>query len=136
MKLASLSGARAAYYDRNATTVSGNYIATVGPHASTVRFTYTCPSGRKAYIEAATSHVLRATAATTAGGISVFIGTSTIRATDHWVVNNTVNYFERQVQATVITIYAGGVYSGTTNDGSTGGTVDYNLQMTGTEFDA
>jgi hypothetical protein len=136
MKLASLSGARAAYYDRNATTINGNFLGTVGPHGTTTRFTYTCPSGRKAYIEAATSHVLRMTAATSIGGISVYIGTNTIRATDHWIVNNTVNTFERQVQATVITIYAGGVYSGATHDGSIGGTVDYNLQMTGTEFDA
>ena len=136
MKVTSYAVARPAYYDRGATSVYGLYFATVGPHASATRFTYTCPANRKTFIEAANIHVIRMTAATLVQAYGVYVGTSTTRAMETYSIINTVNAYERQVPGTQLTIYAGGTYYGVTYDGSTGGTVEYLQQFNGTEFDA
>ena len=136
MKLGSLSAARPQYYDRNAASVSGNYGATVGPHAVTTRFTYTVPTGKKCLIEAAYSSIIRASAAGTLGVIALYAGTNTVRAMNLYVYNNTVNTYYSDKAVTQLTVYGGASYYAVSADTSTGGTSEIIIQFNGTEFDA
>jgi hypothetical protein len=53
------------YYDRNATSITNNYAAaTIAPHGATNRWTYTVPSGRKAFLEFAEVQVIMETVPT------------------------------------------------------------------------
>ena len=70
MKLGTLSSARAAYYDRTANTQDAYYNGTVAPHARTQRASTSFSSG-KFMIETAHVSAIRATAATTAGNVTV-----------------------------------------------------------------
>lgn len=62
--------ARPAYYDRQPVTYSPLYSGLVGPHALTVRFTYTPPFYYAAFVETATSVIQRYTAAGTPGAVA------------------------------------------------------------------
>jgi len=65
-------GARPAYYDRDPVMVNQeSSLAALAPHGSTTRFTYTVPSGKKAYMEVSYADVTVITAAAPAGSKSV-----------------------------------------------------------------
>lgn len=136
MRVASLGVARPAYYDRNAASINGNYGATVGPHTGTTRFTYTVPASKKCLVEATFGVITRATAATTAGLVAVYAGTSTVRSINIVTTNNTVPVALQDKSYTQLTVYSGASFTAVSQDGSTGGTNEIIIQFSGTEFDA
>jgi hypothetical protein len=140
MKLGSLAGARAEYYDRNATSFFNSYSATVSPHGQTTRFTTTIASGFKAFIEVQTVYAQRQTAATTSGTVQV-IGrcVSGVNSIDTVFVTTTslavaATLFD--IGTATITLYAGESVQGATVDASIGGTVFFAIAVKGTQFDA
>jgi hypothetical protein len=140
MKLASLSGARAQYYDRNAASVLNVYSATVSPHTPTARWSYTVASGKKLLIENLSQRALRLTAATTAQTYGTEIGL-TVSATSYAVQQvrvyvSTVGLSTMQVDHMALTLYASEAITGVTYDDSIGGTVVYQVGMKGTLYDA
>lgn len=140
MRISSYAVARPAYYDRNAASVTAEYVGTVGPHAGTNRFTYTVASGKKLITEFAYSSMYRATVAAPVGQYSAIVfaqvGANTPRFAYIDSVKNTVDATQQTTTAGAITIYAGESLNGYTSDASTGGTVSYILQAKGTLFDA
>lgn len=136
MRISSYAVARPSYYDRNAASVSGQYAATVGPHSATTRFTYTVPAGKKCLIEASFESVTRATAATIAGLVGVYAGTSNVRCINIVTTNNTVPVCVQDKGTTQLTVYASATFTGVSSDASTGGTNEIIIQFNGTEFDA
>jgi hypothetical protein len=140
MKLASLSGARAAYYDRNASSVNQNYYAVAAAHASTTRFTYTVASGKKLLIESQAVRIHRQTAATTAGRyyteLLVSDGTTDVLGCSVHQTDNTTSVQYLLIGAQQVTLYAGETIRCNTYDISTGGTVEYFSSFKGTLYSA
>jgi hypothetical protein len=140
MKLGSLAGARAQYYDRNAASVVNVYSATVAPHTTTARWSYTVASGKKLLIENLSQRALRLTAATTAQTYGTEIGL-TVSATAYAVQQvrvyvSTVFLSTMQVDHMALTLYASEAITGVTYDDSIGGTVVFQVAMKGTLYDA
>ena len=141
MRVASLGVARPAYYDRNATAINQVYdAASVAPHLSTVRVTYTVASGKKALVESQSLFVGRYTAATVVAYLSatIYIDSGAGSASQGRVLNNSNTVYSSQSLLSMgnMTLYAGEIYKIETQDGSTGGTGWYTLGMKGTLFDA
>jgi len=133
---------RPAWYDRNPIQRSNFYVAgTVAPHTSTQRWSYTCPSGKKAMVEVLMANVMRDSAATTVGVAEsgVFLspgGSGSVIIVSAEILENTVgarNYFSLGVS---LTLLATDVISGSTFDASTGGTCRYQLSYKIIEYDA
>jgi len=127
--------ARPEWYDRNPSQAGINYTATnVAPHGSTVRATYTVPSGKKAFVAAAELDVRRRTAATTLGSVLAWLTFGGILGLQVLHENNTVDA-RRSIET-----YLGGVlFAGqslqlSTWDASTGGAMDYVLTTIIVEF--
>ena len=137
MRLAFPGGARPDPWDRNPVSATQSYSgATVAPHSSTVRWTYTVPTGRKALVSAFHISVRRAAAATTASTATAFLmlnGTNVFHVT---LVNNTVDATQRLELSAALYLTAGDELRAVTLDSSTGGYIDYNVVAVVTEFDA
>jgi len=133
--------ARPEWYDRNPFDRTLIYVAVVGPHAVTSRGSYTCPAGKKAFIEAIGVFTRRSTAATTEGLIIASAsytpqgGSTAYYAVVQWV-SNTVNYHEGNIVGNAGILRAGDNVAINTGDGSTGGTAEYYIMLKITEFDA
>lgn len=137
MRVGSFAVARPMYWDRNPVTTSNGYYNTVGPHSNTTRFTYTVPSGRKAFIDSGSVNVNRITAATVAGQVRVALATPTLsNVLTLFTYSNTVGFADKSVVGGSLLILAGAVLEGTTEDTSTGGTILFTIYAHGTEFDA
>jgi hypothetical protein len=140
MKLASLSGARAQYYDRNAASVLNVYSATVAPHTTTTRWSYTVASGKKLLVENLSQRAIRLTAATSAqtygSEVHLTVGALVYVVQQVRVYVSTLSLFTMQVDHMALTLYASETISGVTYDDSTGGTVLYQVAMKGTLYDA
>jgi hypothetical protein len=141
MKLASLSGARAAYYDRNASAINLLYDAGgIAPHGTTLRASTTIASGKKALVEQQSLYMIRQTAPTTTGlafaTIYVTTGGSDTALGRASIASSTVNTTSSIVVASQATLYAGETYKLETLDASIGGTILYTIAMKGTLFDA
>ena len=140
MRLSSLAAARPAYYDRNATSVLQSYAAIIAPAGYTIRWTYTCPTGKKAVAEAISVRLWRQTAATTLGTaygeIRTVVGTDYQINTFVLVYDNslTTSYFN--ACPTQATLYAGEQLTAATNDTTTGGTIAYVMAAKLTQYDA
>ena len=137
MRVGFPGGPRLEWYDRNPQPVDEVYIFDgVAPHAATVRFTYTVPTGKKFFLENAFAQVNRYTAAGTAGvakGLVQARGAEVIQAKIQ--TNNVGDKDSMNVGRSVIAL-ADEVVRGLTADGSTDGTVDYAIGFHGIEFDA
>lgn len=141
MRLSSLSSARPAYYDRNATTGVFAYdAANIAPHALTTRWTTTVATGKKAFVESGTARVIRQTAATLAGQTNVQIivtsGAVQIDLFNIFTYSNTTNVPLTAFVPTQVTIYAGETLAATTADSSTGGLLYIGMFGKITTFDA
>lgn len=133
--------ARPSYYDRNEVPKSFRYIATVAPHTTTVRWTYTVPVGKKAWMDSALAWLGRATAAapvalafgwvryTPSGGSATTMVNTTL-------ATNGVNDNQQSLLSSLGAMVAGDVVEGLTVDTSTGGTVTYDVNLKYAEFDA
>jgi hypothetical protein len=141
MKLGSLAGARAQYYDRNAIGGRTRFFSTVGPHALTTRWTVTVASGRKSLIEVGRVAITTSTLPTVLGfagaGIDTNDGTTACTITSVNIATSTTTVLttsDKSVNG--ITLYAGYTAVGQTSDSSTGGTIIYVVDLTHTTFDA
>jgi hypothetical protein len=133
---------RPAWYDRNPSQVLLWWtVNNQAPHAETVRWTYTVPSGKKAMLEALDGLICIITAATTAGRRSIYVKLTRPSVGSAFIFNlqiltNNVGDVQTKGLGTSLLMLAGDILEGYTSDGSTGGTADYRLMAKITEFDA
>lgn len=140
MKITSYAVARPAYYDRNASSTIGAYVAVAAAHGNVTRWTITVASGKKLLIEGGICTHWQSTAPTVAAGRFALIRI-TSGATDFDLAfsnaqSSTLNLQFSDKVSTIVTLYAAEAVHGTTGDASTGGTVFYDLAIKGTTFDA
>ena len=141
MRVASLGVARPAYYDRNATSTTGSYAATVTQHTLTTRYTVTVAAGTKLLIEAAETVILTVTAAVTplrlASRVVVTSGaiTQSVCATDiTQSASTTTPTF--LIQPLAVTLYAGDTVTGPTFMDSVTGSAFMATSFRGTTYTA
>lgn len=134
--------ARPAWYDRNATNQNqGAIVTAAAPHTNTIRWTYTVPSARKAFVEILTVTMVRNGAAAPLGFYENFItytpnaGVAKIPLIV-WMRTNNVGDRVSQAIGQGMTLYAGDVINASDDDASTGGSVDYHSSIKAAEFDA
>jgi len=133
---------RAMYYDRNPTVIFKWWASNdVAPHALTDRWSYTVPTGKKAFLESVLLQVLRTATATTPlrprSGISYqpygqameFMFLAYLRA-------NTLYDRDKVVVGWAGVMAVGDLIIGRTWDDSTGGTNDYLNYAKIMQFDA
>lgn len=139
MRVGSFAVARPNYYDRNASGVSGQYSNDLAPHATTTRFTSTCPAGKKYITEGWYLSSWRISAATAVGSVENFLTFQTAsgggRIIEAQYVNNTLYYREVYSGGTNITLYPSDYIVFTTADGSTGGQIRISCNVKFTSFD-
>lgn len=137
MKLGSLASARPIYYDRNASLTTAGYYNTVGPHATTTRFTVTAASNKHIFVDAGSAVLMRATAATLVdyarGSLQQPAGQIICPS---FLYNNTVGATNTSILSGSILVTAGNSLVGETYDQGTGGTILYSMFIHGVIFDA
>ena len=141
MRVASLGVARPAFYDRNATSLLLSYSSTEGPHSQITRWTTTVATGNKLLVELANARLLTVTAATSKGiydygSIYITSGATTISYVDVSLDTNTVGAYRYVLSTQGPTIYAGETIFAATAGNSTGGTIQYVMQIKGTTYSA
>jgi hypothetical protein len=139
MKLASLSGARAQYYDRNATSLLMSYADAVSPALLTTRWTTTITAGKKAYVETSMVMQYRLTAATSVGEYSCdqVITSGATNSRPLYVVSNSNATYNQTAQFLVTyTLFASESLAFRTYDTSTGGIMYFQGNAKLTIFDA
>lgn len=142
MQVNSSSSARAAWYDRNAKSVTQeSYVANTAPHSNTQRWKYTVPSARKFIIERLVSNSIRESQATAVGTVynastyrSGLVSSATFAYFEF--TDNTVKLFRDRSVTSNTTMFEGDSVDFATADASTGGTVTYEGALIGAEFDA
>jgi len=129
-------GPRLEWYDRNPQATQQGYYGVIAPHADTVRATYTVPTGKKAMVTGVHGHIRRVTAATTVGLVTInFRRQATIyQVLQH--VDNNVNSMKDVSMLQTTALSAGETLSESTEDLSTGGTMELRIGRHITEFDA
>ena len=141
MRISSYAVARPAYYDRNATSTLQSYSSIDAPVVQTTRWTTTVAAGTKLLIEMANGRLTTVTAATVKsiydyGAIYITSGATTISMVDIALDTNTVGAYRQQLITQGPTIYAGETVFAATAAASTGGTIQYVLQIKGTTYTA
>lgn len=142
MRVFQVQQSRPDWYDRNAVERGGSFTGgAVAPHATTARFTYTVPSGKKFLLEAAVANIVRSAAAAVAGTIECFVRVLLQAATSTYApfsteLRNGVGDGVQQTESLQLVCLAGTSVTGFTGDSSTTGTVNYVVSYKGTEFDA
>lgn len=141
MRVSSFAVARPNYYDRNATSVIGQYeSAAIAPAGVTDRWTYTVAAGSKLIVETLVLSNLRVTIATASGAVYAYVivnsGASQTRLGHIGGYNTTVGDQKLQLVAWGTTIYGAEQIVGTTGDYSTGGTTAFVVDMKATLFSA
>jgi len=132
---------RTAPYDRAPASVSKVYSAAgVAPHGETTRFTYTVPAGKLALVASVVASAVRVTAAAPVGyafaAVKLNDGTVNAPIVIAAEIGNTVDSDARMNGTPQLVALAGTVITGTTADGSTGGTFNYELGAIIYEFTA
>jgi len=133
---------RLAWYDRNPSISVQNYANSgVAPHALTVRWSYTVPAGKKAFVETISARLVRDAAATTAGLASIYVavlpyGGSWTPLLRIAVLSNGVGDRDGGEIGQSVILKAGDGLRAETYDTSTGGTLFYSVSAKITEFDA
>lgn len=132
---------RTEWYDRNPLSRALEYAAAgIGPHAETVRFTYTVPANRKFYLEVSSAIVIRDGVAAAPAWLQatisiILLGLSPNVATGRFI-NGAVGANSMSLLGASAIVLAGESIRGSTQDTSGDGTVRYALDFKGTEFDA
>ena len=135
-------GPRLEWYDRNPQHVLVGYSAeAVAPHSVVARWSYTVPTGKKAFIEIMHATLQRAVAATTAdiafASLSLWPeGEAILVPIIAWIRENDVGNKDRAVMGQGAILLTGDLVQGATMDDSDGGSIDYNVSGKITEFDA
>ena len=134
------AGPRQQWYDRNPITSVQQYEAAgIAPHALTTRWTYTTPSGKKAYVENAAAFVFRETAPGAAGRAGCYVQVVATNASQLAIgeeISTAVGVSVGRTSGQNATLLAGNVCRCQTVDLSTGGTYLYRGTAKLTEFDA
>ncbi len=137
--------------DRNPTIIQIRFFGVAGPHGEAVRWSYTVPAMRKAFINNAFSFLRIVTVAAPAGfrlsqifaDLNPVLGPPVVPSADRAFLtfaflgenDNTIgNHADRNISDAGFLI-AGLTIIATTHDVSTGGTVGYDLTALITEFD-
>jgi len=129
--------ARPEWYDRNPVKIRRNSVgAGISPHSDTERWTYTVPAGKKAIVESLQTTMIRKTAATTAGRPYAHIIVAGIAFLKAVIIGNAIGDRSDPTVGPAMVLVAGETITANTADDSTGGTVDFFVAMTATEFDA
>lgn len=129
---------RNAYYDRNPTTLTTLAFASlnVAPHASTQRWTYTVPTGRKAYLSVARVALFRNAAAAPVGNVEDYMVWQNVYPAQLEFFNNAAGaYLTDHIPHSIIML-AGQNITAFSSDASTGGTVSHWIDAAAMEFDA
>jgi hypothetical protein len=133
---------RPAWYDRNPTQTGVTYIQNdLAPHITTERWSYTCPSGKKAMVEALDAELCRTAAATTVGRASIYVQLTPSGGTAKDVFNiihkgNNVGDRASKSIGQSLLMLPGDNLKAMTYDLSTSGTISYCISCKITEFDA
>ena len=135
-------GPRLEWYDRNPQPALYRYqVFDAAPHALVQRWSYTVPSGKKAFIEMAGAYVVRVTVATTAGLVYDRVqyqvsGGSAFSILWALLYTNTIGDKDRADVGHSLILNAGDAIFGWTGDASENGTVTHQILAKVTEFDA
>jgi hypothetical protein len=138
MRITNVFSGRPMYYDRNPTVPSITAdTAALAPAGATARTTYTVPTARKFKLDALWLMMHRVTVGAPVGQYAVSV-TITGLLFVHKVtsLNNAVDAISELNLNATLDILAAGTLSVTTQDASTGGTVDYHGYLNGIEYDA
>lgn len=142
MRVGHVQPSRANWYDRTPVSRAQAYASGgTAPHGATTRWTYTCPSGKKAFLAAAHVQMIRITVAAPVGtsAVSVYYtpsGGSATTVCGGEMINNTVGGEFHESLAPQLAMLAGDVLLSQTSDISTGGTFDYVSTALVGEYDA
>jgi len=131
------AGPRLEWYDRNPQAARQQYSGTnVTPHAFTIRFTYTVPTGKKTFVMAAFVRTIRVQVATTLGPstIGIYLADKFLIARAH-CDNTLYSTVAAEVGHSGI-LLAGETCKGGTSDASTGGQMDFDIITHLVEFNA
>jgi hypothetical protein len=136
------AGARPSPYDRNQVPKTSVYHANgVAPHASTQRWTYTVPVGKKAQFDVVLARGWRSAVAAPVGQVEVSIGDIPSGGVNGYMLmqDTNANAVGQLFNVSLTQLGAMGVgdqIQALTIDTSTGGTVDYVVDAKYTEYDA
>ncbi len=127
------------YFERGAAPINNSYAAGgVAPHVSTLRFTYTVPTGKYALLHTLTAFLIRDGAPGAAGVARGFYlvlrGGVTAYLTYATFLNAAVGTDILRETAHQSMLFAGDQVLAYTSDASTTGTVEYRLSAALTEF--
>lgn len=141
MQVSTPASSRAQWYDRNPLAIlNTSSLGGVAPHATTTRFTYTVPAGRKALVEVGFVLTERGTAAATAADagaeLVITVGATTAFAVDARVNSNVVGALAELFGGLNLSLLSGNSIAGQDFDASTTGTMTFVQTMKATEFDA
>lgn len=134
--------ARLLYYDRTAVTHALNSnLNGLAPHALTIRWTYTVPAGRVAYVESAQVTAWRETAAAPLGTVGAVVRCTPVAGVlcnivGAWLFDNTVGARQAEALGSMGYLSAGDVIDGITFDQGVGGTASYRVDAKYTEAQA
>lgn len=125
----------APYYDRGATLRKLEYSAVgVAPHVDIVRDSNTPASGKRVLLSHFYFRIRRATAAAVLGLVTVQFRVDFLIALKATLNDNTVGAEKIVALGSNLVMPTGLQFDLRTDDLSTGGTVDYDLYVAGTEF--
>ena len=131
------AGTRSFWHDRNATTITTSITAAlVAPHAATVRASYTVPASRRLVFGNISNSVIRDGVATTAGMVAAWINLAGVETVVLTHLSNVLGASNRADVGAGTIIQAGTVVQSVTADPSTLGTMRYDMQWAGNEYDA
>jgi len=137
MKVTSYAVARPAYYDRNATSVTNSIAGfSSGPHSTTSRWSTTVPAGKKILIESVFLFMYRVSAPTVNGLTGYFIAVDApVLATCNIISSLVLAYSTNNLFGNA-TAYGGSSIAAYSYDLCTGGSVYYDGNFRGTQFDS
>jgi len=129
------------WFDRNPTPINRSWSGSaVAPHSPTVRWTYTVPANKIAFLELAFAHVLRRSASTVLGEVACEFfytpnGGSTLPTLRALIFDNTVGARAHVNVGQALIMNEGDLLEGMSYDDSNGGTTIMEVNAKLTEFD-
>jgi len=130
-------GPRLEWYDRNPQSITFTFYAEdTAPHSTTIRWSYTVPTGKKFYVENAMAFQLRGVAATTLGRSYVRVVARDVSVLHAQMERNEVGDSVHLNVGRGCLVQAGEEVRGITMDEGEGGTIDMGASMHGVEFNA
>jgi len=141
MQLGQAQVVRSDWHDRTPSPILLQVNGGFAPHADTVRFTYTVPANRKAFIESFISSLFVNVLQTTHQNTNSFVradiaGAGFIMLAKHHLYSGAVYQGNDMTAKIGLLLNAGDIIEGQTGDNSAGGNVSHIFSVNGVEFDA